>query len=1097
MKRAPVLLFLAWLSILFYSGIWLFMSGFLLMRIELGNQSVCSQPPYPGLLSSRQQEAASCWFPRRFHKTVIVIIDALKYDFAKYDPANANPKPYENKLEVIHQLTRSQPRHARLYPFRADPPTTTMQRIKGVTTGSLPTFVDVGSNFASYAIQEDNLIHQMVQNGKRVVFMGDDTWNGLFPKKFYKSYFFSSFNVKDLHTVDDGILRHLYPTVDGGDWDVVIAHFLGVDHCGHKHGPDHPETAKKLAQMNHMISSLIEHLDDKTLLVVAGDHGMTDTGDHGGDSDKEVTAALFLYSKAPLFSKDNLPQEPEAVPQVNLVPSLALLLGVPIPYSNLGAVISDLFWWSEDGDDISALLTKTKAYQINTQQVARYLSSYSQAAGDLSADKLRLLGDLFSSAMADYKRLMSEWEMQALSEAEMEDQLTRLVEKMQLYLSQARHVCMESWARFHPLRMIFGSLILLMSCVLCYVVAEAGPAMKVSYKHLLGYPVFISLSLTAVLGLAAWMSFVDMDLVCLCAFFTAVSQLSFLYIFRSRRYAQKRWWSRPTSLFFSGPCAVLFFRCCALFSDSFVVAEGKAAPFFLASLLTLTVAKLHWDGRLILPTFTPLGSESLKPSLTPAYKKDGSRLLLLLAALGLCIRLSGLFHNCREETPECQPSAFLTPLSSMQDLELKNFSYVFCVLCLGVILYLIRKWLQHYGNLNSSSPLVLYVRWGFPLIALGIVCFWALSSGTEDSFANLRELTHIALVSCPRAIYLFAGMGILLALWKPMTVYMKRSQDSGADNTVTTFGGAPGSQAELQHVIPQIYRKMQRTLKSRLRHGGEGEEGKKGAAVEAYGLGSVYSAAMVITLSLLTLVLIMLHSERMTPAFLLLLLEALVILQIHGHVSNLYWAPDDNALFCVPWYAVIAWALAATQSFYSTGHQPVFPAIHWNSAFVGFQDGHTNNVMPALLVAANTFCANILFSVGVGLLLLWPFLCESPGCRRKRGKREIRDEESEEEDMTLMEMRLRENPDCFSVALLQLGSKYLFIQGVQLLSCVCAAMILRRHLMVWKVFAPKFLFEALGFSISSVCMVCGLALVLRVDCVVSGWFRSLLVQQIR
>lgn len=527
-------------------------------------------------------------------------------------------------------------------------------------------------------------------------------------------------------------------------------------------------------------------------------------------------------------------------------------------------------------------------------QVARYLSSYSQAAGDLPADQLRLLDDLSSSAMAEYKQLMSEWDRSLVSKAEMEERLTQLVHKTQLYLSQARHMCMESWARFHPLRMIFGSLILFMACVLCYIVAEAGPTMNVSYKHLLGYPVFLSLLLMVVVGLGAWLSFVEMDLVSLCALVTVISQLSFLYIFRSRRYAQRRWWSRSTSLLFSGPCVVLFFRCCALFSDSFVVAEGKAAPFFLTSLLLLTVAKLHWDGRLMLPTFTPLGSESLKPSLTPAYKKDGPRLLLLLAALGLCVRLSGFFHNCREETPACRPSAFLAPLSSMQDSELKNFSYVCCVLCLGVIIYLIRRWLQHYGNLNSSSPLVLYVRWGFPLIALGISCFWALSSGTEDSFAKLRELTHLALVACPRAIYIFAGMGVLLALWKPMTVYIKQSQDSSADNTVTTFGGAPGSQAELQHVIPQIYRKMQRTLKSRLQHGGEREEGKKGAALEAYGLGSVYSATMVITLSLLTFVLIMLHSERVTPAFLLLLLEALVILQIHGHISNLYWAPDDN-----------------------------------------------------------------------------------------------------------------------------------------------------------------------------------------------------------
>lgn len=44
------------------------------------------------------------------------------------------------------------------------------------------------------------------------MFMGDDTWESLFPKSFYRSLPFPSFNVKDLHTVDDGILQHLYGT---------------------------------------------------------------------------------------------------------------------------------------------------------------------------------------------------------------------------------------------------------------------------------------------------------------------------------------------------------------------------------------------------------------------------------------------------------------------------------------------------------------------------------------------------------------------------------------------------------------------------------------------------------------------------------------------------------------------------------------------------------------------------------------------------------------------------------------------------------------------------------------------------------------------
>lgn len=47
--------------------------------------------------------------------------------------------------------------------------------------------------------------------------------------------------------------------------------------------------------------SVIDRLQNDTLLVVMGDHGMTDTGDHGGESQKETDAAVFLYSPSPLF----------------------------------------------------------------------------------------------------------------------------------------------------------------------------------------------------------------------------------------------------------------------------------------------------------------------------------------------------------------------------------------------------------------------------------------------------------------------------------------------------------------------------------------------------------------------------------------------------------------------------------------------------------------------------------------------------------------------------------------------------------------------------------------------------------------------------
>ena len=40
----------------------------------------------------------------------------------------------------------------------------------------------------------------------------------------------------------------------------------------------------------------MQEMTDDTILFVLGDHGMTKTGDHGGDSQEEVDAALFVFS---------------------------------------------------------------------------------------------------------------------------------------------------------------------------------------------------------------------------------------------------------------------------------------------------------------------------------------------------------------------------------------------------------------------------------------------------------------------------------------------------------------------------------------------------------------------------------------------------------------------------------------------------------------------------------------------------------------------------------------------------------------------------------------------------------------------------------
>ncbi|KAM9093883.1 GPI ethanolamine phosphate transferase 3 isoform X3 [Sarcophilus harrisii] len=1065
MLKALVLFFLAWVCFLFYAGIALFTSGFLLTRLELTNHSSCQELPGKGpLVGGGRGEPGACWTAPRFSRAVIVLIDALRFDFVQPWPGGLPAQyPYLGKLGSIQHLLETKPQHARLYRFLADPPTTTMQRLKALTTGSLPTFIDAGSNFASYAIQEDNLIAQLNNTGKRVVFMGDDTWKGLFPEAFSQAFFFPSFNVKDLHTVDSGILEHLYPT----------------NHCGHKHGPHHPEMAKKLNQMDQVLQTLVERLENDTLLVVAGDHGMTETGDHGGDSKPEVMAALFLYSSLPLFPRAP-PEDPEVVPQVNLVPTLALLLGLPIPFGNIGEVIVDLFSGEVDTQPLATALAQASAYHLNAQQVSRFLHAYSLAAQDLPPEELQRLQDLFSSASSEYKRLLDQLKTEEVREADVQ----ALISQLRLFLQGARTACTETWARFRPARMIGGTVLLAFTCLLCLVTSGLTSSPDFPFLGLLLKSVAWGLVGAALLAGGLIVGRTGLDPALLCSGGAATSLVAFLWALKWRG-------KPPMAIFLPGPLPILvllFLRFAALFSDSFVLAEARAAPFLLCSLSLFVVAQLHWEGRLLVggPTASCLSS----PTASVA-RREGPRALGLLVGLLLCVRLSSLFHRCPEETPVCQSSPWLAPLSSVGGGQAKNLWYGACLGALGVLVLSVRFWLRRCGNLNSSAPSILFVRWGLPLMALGTAAHWALASGSDEAPPRLQALVSGAVIGLPRVVLGLAAIGLGLLLWQPVTVLVKTGASS-PNPIVVPFVGPPASQADLNYVVPQIYRRMQEALRGKLAGGG----GQTPLALAAYGLGSVYSAAVVTTLALLVFPLLLLHTERIILAFLILFLQSFLLLQLlAAAVGTPAGSPGP---FSVPWLAISAWALTATQTFYSTGHQPVFPAIHWNAAFVGFPEGHDSSpVLPALLVGANTFASHLLFSVGCPLLLLWPFVCEGHSSTKKKKSLTSGTEEEGEKEEPLMEMRLRDAPHHFNAALLQLGLKYLFILGVQVLACVLAASILRRHLMVWKVFAPKFIFEAVGFVVSSVALLLGVALVMWVDRAVGSWFKQLILSQER
>ncbi|KAI1144187.1 GPI ethanolamine phosphate transferase [Hypoxylon sp. FL0543] len=455
--------FWVWLLCMHVIGILLFTSGFLLTRLVLDERSKCENPPIEPILEWKGKGTVEggCWHPKTFNKAVVVLIDALRYDFTVPVEDENLAEVYHNALPFLYDTSMKSPGNAFLRPFIADPPTATLQRLKGLTTGTLPTFVDMGSSFSGTAIEEDNLLMQWRDQGKRIVHLGDDTWTALFPDYFQPniSRAYDSFNVWDLHTVDNGVIDHIFPLLKDDQkpqWDVLIGHLLGVDHAGHRYGPNHAAMTAKLQQMNSFIQDLVKEIDDETLLVVMGDHGMDSKGDHGGESEDEVEAALWMYSKKPLFgrTKPEFVTPPATakirpVNQIDLVPTLALLLGIPIPFNNLGRPVEEAF----AGPKGNAWNHLAAASSMTSAGIRRYQASYFQARGIEQSTQPGSPASLWSNAeiLAQSGTKVRPW--QALYDA------------YTAYQEETLRICKDLWARFDIPKMVLGISVMAFSVI--------------------------------------------------------------------------------------------------------------------------------------------------------------------------------------------------------------------------------------------------------------------------------------------------------------------------------------------------------------------------------------------------------------------------------------------------------------------------------------------------------------------------------------------------------------------------------------------------------------------------------------------------------
>lgn len=881
---------------------------------------------------------------------MIIIIDALRYDFTI--PSHrfldeTHQKLYLDNLPILHETAITRPEHAILLPFIADPPTSTLQRLKGLTTGTLPTFIDIGSNFAGTAIEEDNIVSQLKDAGKTLVHLGDDTWHSLFPGYFdaNMTHAYDSFNVWDLHTVDNGVIEHIMPLLSQppARWDVLFGHFLGVDHAGHRYGPDHPAMAEKLRQMNDVLQQIMQKISDDTLLVVMGDHGMDSKGDHGGESDDEVEAALWMYSKKAHFGRTTkaalMPPstaKERPVGQIDLVSTLSILLGLPIPFNNLGKPIAEAF----AGPGKTDWATLTKVEHLAQAQISRYQEHYSRSR-DLGLPEHAYKDQLMHFRHSAEAAAQHQWENAYQAHVEWHKEVISMYRKL--------------WANFNLADMLNGVTIsgLALLCLLFFSRFSGGDKPNLTPGLLRSAGIG---TVCAAMGpvLAALLP----------AYFTVLSGVAFLasiggviaaglWSYRNRigkRLRVPSTWGWMAFIF----CVT---QSAGFASNSYTIHEDTILLFFL----------------------TTFGIVAFVSSLRQAYQSDRVLGTYQSVLFVLLTRVASFSRLCREEQmPGCHSTFYASSNSSTSAPWQLLIPYAVALILPEIIKAFYR------GTASYAGSAGFWIGFSFRMGLLLIAAYWTLDAADNGGWLDQRlssttlQTIKISLARCALAVALPVGIGTFV--WAKPCIEISIGEPTPS----------PGESATPSR--PQL---------------------------TIFGYANAYGSRYFLMIPILVLAVTLLLPPMGQFSIAICAWQILCLLEIL----------DTNALSisstCNSSIGPIVLALLGSYHFFKTGHQATLASIQWNSAFIPLRT--IQYPWSPLLIILNTFGAQIICAAAVPLTVLW---------KRPIGKVGLRGVWNDVVNACL--------------------THALYYATIQLATTLWAGH-LRRHLMLYRVFMPRYL----------------------------------------
>lgn len=234
-------------------------------------------------------------------------------------------------------------------------------------TGAYPEFSGVVTNWYDEPVRVDSVFARAQQAGLRTAMVSDYAgWAILFgpsadlPVTIPRVDDTPAGLAQATETVGQEARRILQQE----DVSLLYVHFLEVDDLGHDFGGTSPEYLEAALRVDGQIAALADTLDwSRDTLILTADHGMTARGHagggHGGDEPECRRVPVVLVGRG--IAPGSYPEGGQA----DVAPTIAALLGLPLPVHNQGRTRLDALV-------LSSLQRAEQALSLGEQQGTLY-----------------------------------------------------------------------------------------------------------------------------------------------------------------------------------------------------------------------------------------------------------------------------------------------------------------------------------------------------------------------------------------------------------------------------------------------------------------------------------------------------------------------------------------------------------------------------------------------------------------------------------------------------------------------------------------------------------------------------------------------------